>query len=129
MNTNNMVILRGRLCADPAVFANANGSSKVRFSLACENNYKNADGTRGSQIIPVEAYTQDYATSPFTRIHKGDKISVSASLRMNNYTDKTGKAVYSTVVFVESIQFEESKTVTQARAAKNAQAPAVVPAK
>lgn len=124
---NNFAILRGRLVSDPAVFANKDGSSKVKFTLACENNYKSKDGKRESQMIPVEAYTKKYDESPFARIHKGDKVSVECSLRMNNY-EKDGQKIYDTIVFVEGIQFEESKAVTEARAAANAavaEAPAV----
>ena len=119
-NLNNTAILAGRLVSDPVVFANSNGSSKVKFTIAVQNNYKNTDGTRGSQMIPVEAYAKDYAKSPYTRIHKGDKVRLECSLRMNNYIAKDGKNVYSTVVFVEQIQFEESKSVTETRAATNA---------
>ncbi len=116
LNTNNFGIIRGRLVADPAVFANKNGSSKVKFTIAAENNYADANGQKQSQLIPVEAYAKDYEQSPFTRIHKGDKVTVEYSLRMNNY-QKDGKPVYSTVVFVEGVTFEESKAVTEARLA------------
>lgn len=123
MNMNNFAILRGRLVSDPVVYANSNGSSKVKFTLACENNFKNKDGEKTSQMIPVEAYVKaDYDKSPFGKIHKGDKVSVECSLRTNNY-EKDGQKIYSTIVFVESIQFEESKSVTEARlAAREAEA-------
>ncbi len=121
MNMNNYGILKGRLVADPVVFGNTDGSSKVKFTLACEDNFKDKDGKRNAQMIPVEAYVKDYQKSPYTRIGKGDKISVQVSLRTNNYTDKDGKAVYSTIVFIENLQFEESKAVTEARRAANAQ--------
>lgn len=127
MNMNNFAILRGRLTADPAVFANKDGSSKVKFTIAAENNYKNKDGKRDAQMIPVEAYVKDYAKSPFALIHKGDKISAECSLRMNNY-EKDGKTVYSTVVFVENITFEESQAVTKARADARAAAEAAAEA-
>lgn len=120
MNMNNFAIVRGRLVADPAVFANKDGSSKVKFTVATEDNYKGKDGKRGAQMIAVEAFTKDYTKSPYSKIHKGDKVSLECSLRNNNYTDKDGKPVYSTIVFVEAIQFEESKSVTEARAAENA---------
>lgn len=120
MNLNNMTILRGRLVSDPVTFANKDGSHKVKFTIACENNYKDKEtGKRESQMIPVEAYTKDLAASPFSKIHKGDKISAECSLRNNNY-EKDGKPVYDTIVFVEAIQFEESKSVTDARAAEYA---------
>lgn len=125
MNLNNYAVLRGRLTADPAVFNNKDGSSKVKFTLACENNFKSKDGKREAQMIPVEAYTKDFTKSPFAKIHKGDKISAECSIRNNNYTDKDGKMVYSTIIFIENIQFEESKSVTEARAAENAAKAAV----
>jgi len=123
MNMNNFSVLRGRLTADPAIFNNKDGSSKVKFTIACENNYKNKEGKRDVQMIPVEAFVKaDYDKSPFAKIHKGDKVSVECSLRTNNY-EKDGQMVYSTVVFVEGIQFEESKSVTDARlAARDADA-------
>lgn len=122
MNMNNFGVLKGRLVADPVTFKNSDNSTKVKFSLACENNYKNKDGKREAQIIPVEAYVKsDYEKSPYARIGKGDKISAEISLKQNNYTDKkTNEMVYSTVIFVESIQFEESVSVTAARHAANA---------
>lgn len=120
MNTNNFAILRGRLVSDPTVYANADGSSKIKFTIAAENNFKNHDGKRESQMIPVEAFAKDYAKSPFSRIHKGDKVCIEASLRNNNYTNKDGQKVYSTIVFVENIQFDEAKSVTEARAAARA---------
>lgn len=123
LNTNNFGILRGRLVADSAVFANKNGSSKVKFTVAAENNYTDSNNQRQSQLIPVEAYCKEYAKSPFTRIHKGDKVTVEYSLRMNNY-EKDGAMVYNTVVFVEGITFEESKSVTEARLAARAAATA-----
>lgn len=119
MNMNNFAILRGRLVADPVKFDNKDGSSKVKFTLACENNYKNKDGKRDSQMIPVEAYVKEFDKSPFAHVHKGDKISAECSLRTNNY-EKNGEMIYSTAIFVESINFEESKSVTEARAAENA---------
>ena len=124
MNTNNFGILRGRLTADPVVFANKDGSSKVKFTIAAENNYK-TDGKREAQMIPVETYVKEYAKSPYASIHKGDKITVEFSLRNNNY-EKNGTMIYSTIAFVENITFEESKAVTEARAAERAaaQAPA-----
>ena len=118
MNMNNYAVLSGRLTSDVAIFANKNGSAKVKFSLAIENNYKNADGTVTTQFIPVEAYVKDGSKlGPYALIHKGDKVRVQCELRTNNYVDRAGQQVYSTVMLVESIQFEESKTVTEQRLA------------
>lgn len=123
MNSNNFGILRGRLVADVRVFPNKDGSSKVKFTIAAENDYKDKKtGKREAQMIPVEGFvSKAYADSPFAKIHKGDKVTLETTLKNNDYKDaKTNEMVYSTVIFINKVTFEESKSVTEARAAENA---------
>lgn len=129
MNTNNFGIAIGRLTADPVFFANSNGSAKVKFTIAARDNFKSKD-TNGAQVvksqfIPLEAYIANpQGRQIYTMLKKGDKVSVSYSVRTNNYADKNGEMHYGIILFVESIQFEESKTQAAARRAAQAQAPA-----
>ena len=129
MNTNNFGIAIGRLTADPVFFANANGSSKVKFTIAARDNFKSKDANGAqvvkSQFIPLEAYIANPQANPiYTMLKKGDKNSVSYSVSTNNYNDKNGTMHYGIILFVESIQFEESKTQAAARRAAQAQASA-----
>lgn len=124
MNISNVAIIRGRLTADPVMFQNKDGSTKVKATIAVTRNFKNGKGERDTDFIPVEAFVRAGSNNPWSLTHKGDLIGVEASIRSNNYTDKNGQTVYSTVIFAESLSFEESKAVTDARAAQNAQAQA-----
>lgn len=133
MNTNNYAIAVGRLTGsqnegeDVKVFENKDGSRKVRFNLAVQNNYKGKDGKKASQFLPFEALisAKKFAESGlgvFARIHKGDKITVLYDIRNNNYKDKDGNDVYGLTLFVEQINLEESKTVVDNRLAARAAA-------
>ena len=129
MNMNNFAVLSGRLTANPVKFDNKDGSMKVKFTLAVEDNYS-TNGDKKSQMIPVESFVKagvDYTKTPYAALGKGDKIRVQTSLRDNNYTDAAGKKVYGMIVMIESLQFEESKAVTDARHAANVAAAATVP--
>ena len=129
MNMNNFGVIAGRLTANPVTFNNKDGSMKVKFTLAVEDNYATG-GDKKSQMIPVESFVKagvDYTKTPYSNLGKGDKIRVQVSLRDNNYTDTTGKKIYGMIVMIESLQFEESKSVTDARHAANATAAATVP--
>lgn len=124
INPGNFCVTIGRLTDDVRVFANKDGSRKIRFTLACEDNHKDRAGNRGTQFIPVEAFVSK--TNPdngiFERIHKGDLIEAISTIKNNNYTDAQGVMQYQTILFCENIKLLESKTVTDARLAGRATA-------
>lgn len=125
MNISNFAIATGRLVEDPKVFKNRDGSRNVVFHVAVSNNYKEKDGHRGSQFLPFEAFVYSNSVTKnddgseylgvFSRIHKGDKVSVQYTVRNNNYKDKEGNNHYELILFVEQISLEESKSVTERR--------------
>ena len=124
-NINNYAITSGRLVSDPMTFDNSDGSRKVKFTIAAPNNYKAADGTRGAQFVPVQAFlSKDFVAKNgngvYDLIHKGDKVTVQSTIVNNRYTDKDGKEVYDLVFQIDNISLEEPKAVTQARAAGRA---------
>ena len=122
LNLNNYGIVTGRLTTDPFIYQNNDGSRKIRITLAVSNNYKNPDGKRSTQFLPLEAFIPvDRKLGVFDMIHAGDKISAAYTVKNNNYTDKnTNKMVYGLVLQIERISFEESKTTTTARQAAKA---------
>lgn len=122
LNLNNYGIVTGRLTADPFIYQNNDGSRKIRITLAVSDNYKNTDGKRSTQFLPLEAFIPvDRKLGVFDMIHAGDKISAAYTVKNNNYTDKnTNKMVYGLVLQIERISFEESKTTTTARQAAKA---------
>jgi single-strand DNA-binding protein len=122
LNLNNYGIVTGRLTTDPFIYQNSDGSRKIRITLAVSNNYKNPDGKRSTQFLPLEAFIPvDRKLGVFDMVHAGDKISAAYTVKNNNYTDKnTNKMIYGLVLQIERISFEESKTTTTARQAAKA---------
>lgn len=121
-NLNNYGVATGRLTADPFVYQNADGSQKVRITLATNDNYKNADGKRSTQFLPFEAFIPaERNLGVFDMIHTGDKISIAYTVKNNNYRDKsTNEMIYGIVLQIEKISLEESKATTAARQAAKA---------
>lgn len=101
MNLNNYGIIRGRLVTNPTVITNPDNSSRVKLTIAVEDNFKSRDGKRKTQMIPVEAFTRDFSLSAFSRLHKDDKISATYSLR--NSDDATTGGI---IVLIEEFMFE-----------------------
>lgn len=118
LNTASIV---GRLARDPKRFENKDGSEKVKFTVMVDRPWKNADGTRGSDAIPVEAFIRkeiDFAKTPFAMIHQGDQVALTTSLRSDTYNDSQGEKVYTLKVVVDNISFLEPKSVTDGRLAE-----------
>ena len=122
LKLNNYGIVTGRLTTDPFSYQNNDGSRKIRITLAVSDNYKNPDGKRSTQFLPLEAFIPvDRKLGVFDMVHAGDKISAAYTVKNNNYTDKnTNKMIYGLVLQIERISFEESKTTTTARQAAKA---------
>ena len=122
LNLNNYGIVTGRLTTDPFIYQNSDGSRKIRITLAVSDNYKNTNGKRSTQFLPLEAFIPvDRKLGVFDMVHAGDKFSAAYTVKNNNYTDKnTNKMIYGLVLQIERISFEESKTTTTARQAAKA---------
>lgn len=133
MNLRNYGVASGRITRDPQVLINKDGSNKVLFTVAAQDNFRDREGKKNSQFISFEAFVSanNGGLGVYEHIHKGDMISVLYTAKSNKYTDKTtGQDVYKMVLVPEAIDLLESKAVTEQRAAKNAAlaGPAPVPA-
>jgi single-stranded DNA-binding protein len=120
MNIRNNFSLIGRLTQDPTVFDNADGSKKVRFTLAAKDNFAGKDGQYGSQFIPVEAFVSKENAAKngvgvYASMHKGDLVGVTGQIQNNNYKDKDGVDHYDLVLHIETRDLMEPKSVTDAR--------------
>lgn len=115
-NVRNTGTVIGRLAKDPVVFTNSDGSKKVAFTLMVDHNYTDAQGNRGADAVPVEAFVRatTNGTGPFGSIHKGDLVGVNVRLRQDRYT-KNGVEIFELKAIVEDITFLEPRSVTQAR--------------
>ena len=100
-NIRNYGMVTGRLTADPDVRVNADGSRKVRFTVAVQNSYADKDGKRGSQFLPLEAFIS------------ADRSGDGAYGCING-----GEKVYGLVLLVSEIALLETKASKAARRAR-----------
>ena len=94
----NFGVVEGRLVREPAIFQNSDGSKKIKFTVAAQDNYKSTtpDGKKekGSQIINLEAFVPaGRDKTVYDLMHKGDMIGAQFSVRTNNY-EKNGELIY-----------------------------------
>lgn len=129
-NPNNCVILSGNLAAAPTIFTNRDGSKTVLSTIYTKNNYKNRDGSVGSQKVTVKDYIPAgrNGNGAYDYMGEGDRVNFSASVDTENYTDRSGKVVYETVLLVDSVSLQTSRRESQNRAAAKAQGQAQAPA-
>lgn len=111
-----------RLAADPTVFTNTDGSRSVTLSGYADHNYTSRDGKVGSDNIQFNAFVaKDRQPGALTRIHKGDLVQITYSLRTESF-ERAGKTVYELRAIVDNISFLEPKSVTDERLIKRLKA-------
>ncbi len=94
----NVVVLMGRLTADPELRTTPNGISVTSFSIAVDRTYQKAGAEKQTDFINIVAWrgTAEFITRYF---RKGSMIAITGSLQMRSYTDKDGnkRTVYDVV--------------------------------
>lgn len=86
----------------------AGESAVTSFTLAVDRDFKNNDGTRGCDFIPVVTWrTTAELVSKF--FHKGDQMICRGRLQQRNFTDKNGNKRTAYEVIAESVYFCGSK--------------------
>lgn len=104
----NLVVLVGRLTADPEVRHN-NDKAVARFSLAVNRRFKR-NGDADTDFFNCVAFgkTAEFMEKYF---HKGMKAVITGELRNNHY-EKDGVKHYSEQVVINTIEFAESKSTS-----------------
>jgi len=85
----NRIIACGRMTADPELRHTQSGTAVASFSIACDRDFKNQDGSRDTDFLDVVCWrnTAEYADKYFS---KGRAIIVTGRLQIREYTDKAG---------------------------------------
>ena len=123
MNIHNLVLITGRLAADPELRTTQSGISCCQFNVAVKRQYQK-DKPQEVDFISVTAWRQ---TAEFVSRYfkKGNVITVLGSMRNNNYTDQNGIKHYSMNVQAENVTFGLKSSDSNASAG---QSPATPPA-
>ena len=103
----NLVVLTGRLTADPELKTTANGISVTTFSIAVDRRYRSGE-ERQTDFINIVAWRQsaEFITKYFK---KGNLIGIEGSIQTRRYTDKSGNNRTAFEVVASNAQFVESK--------------------
>ncbi len=103
----NLVVLTGRLTADPELKTTPNGISVTTFSIAVNRNYRSG-GDNQTDFINIVAWRQtaEFVTKYFK---KGNLIGIEGSIQTRSYTDKNGNKRTAFEVVANNVQFVESK--------------------
>jgi single-strand DNA-binding protein len=103
----NLVVLSGRLTADPELKTTPNGVSVCSFSIAVDRRYKQGE-ERQADFINIVAWrgTAEHICKYF---HKGSMIGIEGSIQTRKYQDKDGNNRTAFEVIANNVQFIESK--------------------
>ena len=103
----NLVVLTGRLTADPELKTTPNGVSVTSFTLAVNRNYK-AGEEQETDFINIVAWrgTAEFISKYF---NKGSLIGIEGQIQTRKYQDKNGNNRTAFEVVVNNAHFVESK--------------------
>ena len=103
----NRIILIGRLTQDPDLKYTVNGNAVVRMTIAVDRNYKDKEGKKKVDFIPIIAWNK-LAEIVSQYMVKGKLISVAGSMEIRDYTIEGDKR-YIAEVIAEDIKFLDKK--------------------
>lgn len=103
----NLVVLTGRLTADPDLRTTPSGVSVTSFSIAVQRSYKSGEEPE-TDFINIVAWRQraEFVTKYF---RKGNMIGIEGAIQTRKYTDKDGNNRTAFEVIANNVQFVESK--------------------
>lgn len=104
----NRITLMGRLVRDPELRRTQNNIPVCSFSIACDRDYKNADGEKVTDFIDIVAWRQtaEFVSKYFT---KGRMAVVDGRMQLWDWTDREGKKRRSAEILASSVNFGDSK--------------------
>jgi single-strand DNA-binding protein len=113
----NKTQLTGRLTADPELKATQSGTSTVTVNLAVNRRLPNKQtGEREADFIRCVFWGKT-AEALASYTHKGSLIGVSGEIRTGSYENNQGTRIYTTDVWVQEMDFLESRNSEQQQTA------------
>ncbi|MBQ7726559.1 MAG: single-stranded DNA-binding protein [Clostridia bacterium] len=118
----NIVVLTGRLTADPELKTTPSGISVTSFSIAVNRRFARSGEGQQTDFINIVAWRQS-AEFVAKYFKKGSMIGIEGSIQTRKYTDKNGNNRTAFEVVANNVQFVESKRDSAGQ--DNTAAPAV----
>lgn len=105
----NVVVLMGRLTADPELRHTPQGTSVTTFTVAVDRSFARQGEQRQTDFIDVVCWrsTAEFVCKYF---QKGSMIAVEGSLQVRSYQDKNGNNRRAYEVVASNVSFTGSKS-------------------
>lgn len=116
----NKSVLIGRLTKDPEVKTISTGSTTASFTLAVDRSFKDKNGDRGTDFIPIVAWGKT-AELVGQYLSKGRQTAVSGRIQTRTYEAQDGTRRYVTEVIAEEVTFLGSRNDIQQEEPKEVQ--------
>lgn len=104
----NKAILIGRLTRDPELKYLQNGTAVASFTLAVDRTFKNKDGEKEADFIPIVAWRKT-AELCGKYLTKGSQAAISGRIQTRSYDANDGSKRYVTEIVADEVQFIGSK--------------------
>ena len=103
----NLVVLTGRLTADPELKTTPNGISVCTFGIAVDRAYKKGE-EKQTDFLNVVCWrsTAEFVSKYFS---KGNLIGIEGSIQTRKFTDKNGNNRTAFEIVANNVHFVESK--------------------
>lgn len=105
----NRVVLVGRLTRDPELKYTQSGIAVVRFTLAVNRTFKNANGEQEADFINCVAWRKQ-AENTANFLKKGSLAGIDGRIQTSSFDGKDGNRVFMTEVVADSVQFLEPRS-------------------
>lgn len=105
----NKVVLLGRLTSDPTVRYTQTGKVVAQFILAVDRPFKDAQGNKETDFIPVVLWGKAAELVGNSCI-KGHRLLVDGRLQIRSYDAKDGTKRWVTEIIANSVEFIERKS-------------------
>lgn len=109
----NRTILVGRITKDPELKYTQSNVAYVRFTIAVNRTFTEANGERKADFIGCVAW-RNQAENLAKFIRKGGLIGVEGRIQTGQFDDQNGNRQFTTDVVCDSIQFLEPKNSNNA---------------
>ena len=114
----NSITLMGRLTRDPVLRHTQAGLPVASFTLACDRDYKDANGEKQTDFVDCVAW-RGTAELINKYLRKGRMAVVSGRLQLRDWTDRDGNKRRSAEVLTSTVSFADSKQQEQNTAQKS----------
>ena len=103
----NKVIMAGRLCKDIEVKNSASGTAFIQNSIAVDRKFKK-EGEPTADFFYISIFGK-LAEVAGKYLHKGSKVLIIGHIQNSSYTNNKGEKKESSTIFVDELEFLDSK--------------------